>query len=186
MSQKTSFWQNHTFVLALIAVAIALAFVGYIAPTIQAITIEASMPTWEVNLVTIAKEITNVFPPTIVVGFGWSLFGYLREKSEDATVNYELTRLSQTMLWFISIATPFAYGLNNVALGTTIATGFMAAKAVINQFKTASQPPTFHIKITAPATGTQSVPGTSWEETSAPQTRIDYLKSQGYIVAVLP
>lgn len=185
MTQKTSFWQNHTFIVGLIAVAIALVFVSYVAPTIQAVS-TVGLPTWEIQLVGIMKWLVDVFPPSIVAGFGWSLFGYLREKAGDTTVNYDLSRLSQTLLWFIGIATPAAYSLNNVAWGTGIAAGFMAVKAVINQFVTASQPPTFNIKITAPAAGTQSIPGTSWEETSVPQARIDYLKGQGYIVAVLP
>jgi hypothetical protein len=185
MSTKTPFWQNHTFILALITIAIALAFIGYIAPNIQAIVTTPEMPTWEVQLIVIAKLVTNVFPPTILMGFGWSLFGYLREKAGDATVTYDLTRLAQTALWFIGIATPIAYSMNNTYYGTGIASGFLALKAVINQFVTASTPATFTIKIVTPATGTQSVPGTTWEEVGVGQGRIDALKAQGYTVTVI-
>jgi hypothetical protein len=138
MSQKTSIWTNHAFITGLIAVAIALVFLSAVAPTVQAIN-TAGMPTWEAQLVGVFQLVVDVFPAGVLAGFGWSLFGYLREMAGDTETEYDLTKLSQTVLWFVGIITPVAYGLNNVALGTGIATAFMTLKAVVNQFVTTEQ-----------------------------------------------
>jgi type II secretory pathway component PulF len=143
LSKNTSVWQSHPFVLGVVAVVVALAFIITVAPAVQAVN-TTGMTGLELGLVQIAQLLTTSAPIAIIAGFAWSLFGYLRYKAGDNTVNYDLTQLAQTVAWFMGIITPFTYGLNavnlnGVPLATIIAQGFMTFKAVINQLQTTTQ-----------------------------------------------
>jgi hypothetical protein len=143
LSQKTTVWQSHPFVIGVIAVVVALAFVVTVAPTVQSVD-TTGMTGLELGLVQVAKLLMSSAPIAIIAGFAWSFFGYFRYKVGDNTVDYELTQLMQTIAWFIGIITPFSYGLNavnlnGVPLATVIAQGFMTFKSVINQLQTVIQ-----------------------------------------------
>jgi uncharacterized membrane protein len=143
MSKNTSVWQSHPFVLGVIIVVVALAFVVSAAPAVQSVN-TTGMTGLLLGLVQIAQLLTAAAPVAIIAGFAWTLFGYLRYKAGDNTVNYNLTQLAQTVAWFMGIITPFTYGLNavnlnGVPLATIIAQAFMTFKAVINQLQTSIQ-----------------------------------------------
>jgi hypothetical protein len=180
LSQKSSVWQNHPFVMGLICVVIALGFVVAVTPSVQTID-TAGMPTWEVELVGVLQLIVNVVPTSVLAGFGWTLFGYIRFKAGDNEVDYDLTKMAQTVAWFTGLITPLTYGLgtSGLPLGTAITTGIMALKSVLNQLTTAMQQQSTPNSSSADSTVQASDPSLPAFSTAA--TFPDGLQPQGSI-----
>jgi hypothetical protein len=118
--------------MGLLCITLVAAFISVVAPAVQEID-TTYMPTWEVQLVVILKLIVTVLPTGIVASYGWTLFGYIRYKVGDDTITYDLTKLTQTSAWFMSLLTPLTYATNPqiAVVATTIIVGI---KSVINQF----------------------------------------------------
>jgi hypothetical protein len=139
MSQKSSWWSNHAFVTGLIAIAIAFVFLSAVGPSVEAYVLPANSPQWEVNAVYVIQEFFNFAPPAVLAAWGWSLFGYIRQYAGDSETEYDLTKLGQTIMWFIGIMGPVtvALGTNPNATGISagISTGFMTLKAVWSQLQ---------------------------------------------------
>jgi hypothetical protein len=172
---KTPWYQNHTLITGILAVIISLAFLAFVAPTVQSYyhsvfgqpigstsaIINSTSATvvlqyqWENTLVYIGNLLVTSLPVSILAAFAWTLFGYVVYKAGDNEVEYDLTKLTQTITWFSALITPLSFGLGSVLIPTvtgsitvaaTITTVLMAIKSIINQAQTTAQP------TTAPAT----------------------------------
>lgn len=152
MSSK-SIWQNHTFIAGVLVVIFVLGFLSIIAPGVQAISTQG-LPTWEAQLIGVLQLILNSAPVAVLAAFAWTLFGYLRYKAGDAAVQYDLTKLSQTVSWFLAFILPLTYA-TSLPLATLTTVLIVGAKAVLNQFlELMSQPaPTSSAVSPAPPAG---------------------------------
>jgi hypothetical protein len=131
MSTK-SIWQTHSFITGVLAVIFVLTMLSVIAPGIQAISTEG-LPMWLAQLIGVLQLIVNNVPTGVLAAFAWTLFGYLRYKAGDTTVQYDLTKMSQTIAWFLAFILPLTYA-TNLPLATFATVIISGAKSVMNQF----------------------------------------------------
>ena len=147
MSSK-SIWQTHSFITGVLVVVFALGLLSVITPEIQAISTEG-LPMWEAQLIDVLQLIVNNVPTGVLTAFGWTLFGYLRYKAGDTEVQYDLTKMSETIAWFLGFILPLSYA-SNLPFATLVTVIISGAKSVLNQFvEQMSQPtPTSATKVT--------------------------------------
>jgi hypothetical protein len=112
------------------------------------------LPTWEAQLIGVLQLIVNNAPTGVLAAFGWTLFGYLRYKAGDTEVQYDLTKMSETIAWFLALILPLSYA-SNLPFATLVTVIISGAKSVLNQFaEQMSQPtPTSATKASTPPAG---------------------------------
>jgi hypothetical protein len=131
MNEKQSIWQSHSFIAGILIVVVSLGFISIVAPAVEAISVEG-MPDWEAQLVYLSQMIVKALPPGVMAAFGWTLFGYLRYKSGDSAIQYDLTKMSETVAWFLAFILPLTYA-SNTPLAVFITVIISGVKSVLSQ-----------------------------------------------------
>jgi len=128
-------FEKNTLLKGALILIVSLAVLQFVQPAVMSID-TSTLPSWEVQVVVVVQHFFEVTPIALLAGFGWSLFGYIRYKLGDQTVQYEVEKLYSTFMWFEGMIVIVAVGLP-APLATTIAGIIMAVKSVFNALKTA-------------------------------------------------
>ena len=127
--------EKQTLLKGALIITLALAVLQFFQPAVMSID-TSSLPSWQVNAVIVVQHFFRVTPGALLAGFGWSVFGFLRYKFGDTTVQYELTRMNETLLWFEGITIIVAAGLPT-QYALAISGVIMAIKSVLNTYRSA-------------------------------------------------
>jgi len=126
-------FEKQTLLKGALILIVALAVLQIIQPAV--IVIDTSkLSGWQVDIVAVVQHFFTATPFALLAGFGWSIFGFLRYKFGDPTVQYELNKQYQTFVWFEGIIIIVSAGLPT-PLATAIAGIIMALKSVFNALK---------------------------------------------------
>ena len=128
-------FEKQTLLKGALIIIVSLAVLQIIQPTVVSIDI-SSLPSWQVGVIVVVQHFFRVTPVALLAGFGWSVFGYLRYKFGDTTVQYELTKMNETIVWFEGITIIVAAGLPT-QYALAISGVIMAIKSVLGTYRSA-------------------------------------------------
>jgi len=138
--ERSIMLEKQTLLRGVLLLIAALAALEFVQPAVMSIDVSA-LPGWQVQAVIVVQHFFTATPIALLAGFGWSIFGFLRYRFGDPTVQYELNRQYETFVWFEGIIIIVAAGLPT-PLATAIAGVIMAVKSVFNALKNPPPPPT--------------------------------------------
>ena len=113
---------------------IAILTLEILQPTILSIN-AATLPGILKQVMILVQHFFTVTPIALLAGFAWSLFGYLRYKLGDVTVQYDVNKLYETWMWYEGLIILIAVALPP-GQAAAITTVIMAVKSVFNKLKT--------------------------------------------------
>lgn len=143
--------EKNTLLKGALILLIALAVLQVIQPTV--LTIDTStLASWQTDIILVVQHFFRVTPVALLAGFAWSLFGFLRYKFGDSTVQYELTKMNQTLIWFEGILIIVAAGLPT-PIALAVSGVIMATKSVLSTYRSVSPLPTTPQTATPAETG---------------------------------
>jgi len=131
---------KNTLLQGALILIVALAVLQSLQPAIVDVD-TSTFSGWQTQVVAVVQHFFTVTPLALLAGFAWSLFGFLRYKLGDQTVQFEVDKLYSTWMWFEGIIIVVAAGFP-LPLSTAIAAIIMAVKSVLNTIKTPQPLPT--------------------------------------------
>ena len=126
-------FEKQKLIYGIIILVAALAVLEFLSPAVMNID-TSTLPGWEAQTVVVIQHFFAVTPVALLAGFGWSIFGFLRYKFGDQTVQYEVTKLYETWTWFEGILVIIAAGLP-LPLSIAVSGVIMAVKSVLNTLR---------------------------------------------------